>query len=187
MMALLVCLALGAEAADGGATAVAPPPVQPPALTGAALAQELKKHAQEQKAHRSKLDEERKALDAEHAKLEALKKEIDDSRAALREETARLEAMLPHSGAAAAPVKPAGPVPANPGAQLKPLAKALKGMKPEQAAAVLTRLERPLAAQLLRELKPNEAAVVLEKLKPELAAELVSTLAAAPAARKDVL
>ena len=57
------------------------------------------------------------------------------------------------------------------------LAKTLKGMKPDQAAALVARLDRPLAIDLLRRMRPGDAAVVLEKVKPELAAELFSMMA----------
>jgi flagellar motility protein MotE (MotC chaperone) len=61
------------------------------------------------------------------------------------------------------------------------LAKTLKGMKPDQAASLLARLERPLAVEILRRMRPADAGVVLEKMKAETAAELFTAMAATPA------
>ena len=180
-----------AEKKDGGSTAevAAKPPVRMPAtVTNAALATELKNHANEQKLARSSMQKER-------ARLEELKGELDASRTALKEETARLEATIAAArstpGSSPTPTSIA-PVPVKPATkqqrpQLQALAKTIKGMKPEQAALMVARLDRQLASDILREMKPAEAGAILDKLKPELAADLIATMAAQLAPQKDVL
>ena len=62
------------------------------------------------------------------------------------------------------------------------MAKTLKSMKPDQAATLLARLDRPLAVSLLRRMRPGDAGAVLEKMKPETAADLFSLMASPEAA-----
>jgi len=123
--------------------------------------------------------------------MEKLSGDIAAARAALLSETALLERRLkeapPAEKRAAAPAAPAlPPAPARrSGPEPKPrgetLAKTLKGMKPDQAASLLARLERPLAVEILRRMRPADAGVVLEKMKAETAAELFTAMAATPA------
>jgi len=105
---------------------------------------------------------------SDRARLEQLTFEIAHAREALRQETARLERSSnspvrlrrgrqsaereqPAPEAAAAPAKDTARE------QLDSVSKALKGMKPEQAAAVLSLLDRRLAAQVLRNMRPADA------------------------------
>ena len=53
----------------------------------------------------------------------------------------------------------------------------MKGMKPEQAAALVGRLDRGLAAEILRRMKSIDAGAILGLLKPDLAAELATEIA----------
>ena len=124
---------------------------------------------------------------SDRARLELLASEIAQAREALRQETARLEALIKQSGpcegegrssssegsssAAAAAAKDMARE------QLESVSKALKGMKPEQAAAVLSLLDRRLAAQVLRRMRPADAGAVMGYLKPEQAAELATEIA----------
>ncbi len=61
--------------------------------------------------------------------------------------------------------------------QIDSVSKAMKGMKPEQAAAVVARLDRGLAAEIMRRMKSSDAGAILGLLKPELAAELATQIA----------
>ena len=61
--------------------------------------------------------------------------------------------------------------------QLDSVSKAMKGMKPEQAAALLGRLDRGLAAEILRRMKSTDAGGILGLLKPDLAADLATEIA----------
>jgi len=145
----------------------------PPALSASALRDELR-------ASSHKRQEELAALARERARLEKLAADIAGARTALREETARLDERVKK----ASTEKPAArggagtaPTSRNGDKEAAALAKTLKGMKPDQAAALVARLDRPLAIDLLRRMRPGDLAVVLEKLKPELAAELFSMMA----------
>ena len=115
--------------------------------------------------------------------------DIEKAREALRQETARLESLLKtagncgvgggSSGGEAAPATPvsAAALREAAGEQIDLVSKAMKGMKPEQAAAMITRLDRGLAAEILRRMKSVDAGAVLGLLKPELAAELATEIA----------
>ena len=74
--------------------------------------------------------------------------------------------------AATRPAAP--PAPAN---QVEIVSKALKGMKPEQAAAIIGHLNRGLAADVLQKMRPADAGVILGFLKPELGAALATEIA----------
>ena len=63
------------------------------------------------------------------------------------------------------------------GEQIDSVSKAMKGMKPEQAAALVGRLDRGLAAEILRRMKATDAGAILGLLKPDLAAELATEIA----------
>ena len=117
--------------------------------------------------------------------------DIEKAREALRQETARLEALLKVAGncggggsgmALGEPLLPTAPIPAAAlreaaGEQIDSVSKAMKGMKPEQAAALIGRLDRGLAAEILRRMKATDAGAVLGLLKPDLAAELATEIA----------
>ena len=126
---------------------------------------------------------------SDRARLEQLTFEIAHAREALRQETARLEALIkqagPPDGGAGSPPGESSPAPEAAAApakdtaheQLDSVSKALKGMKPEQAAAVLSLLDRRLAAQVLRNMRPADAGAVMGFLKPEQAADLATEIA----------
>lgn len=148
---------------------------QPRSLTGNALAEELREGARQRQAE---LD----AVRAERERLEKLRKEIDLARAALKEETGKLEERIqaaaklpPGKGPGARPEARAAGEPGK--SPIDGAAKALRGMKPDQAVQLLGRLERPLAVELLRRMRPAEAAALLDRMKPESAAEMVVALA----------
>ena len=61
--------------------------------------------------------------------------------------------------------------------QVDVVSKALKGMKPEQAAAIIGHLNRGLAADVLQKMRPADAGVILGFLKPELGAALATEIA----------
>jgi hypothetical protein len=117
--------------------------------------------------------------------------DIERAREALRQETARLEALLKATGncgsggpgmAMGEPLLPTAPMPASAlreaaSEQIDSVSKAVKGMKPEQAAAVVARLDRGLAAEILRRMKATDAGAILGLLKPDLAAELATEIA----------
>jgi len=116
--------------------------------------------------------------------------DIEKAREALRQETARLEALLKATGNCGGgtgmpmgdsvmptPVSQAAIREAAAGEQMDSVSKAMKGMKPEQAAAVVARLDRGLAAEILRRMKSSDAGAILGLLKPELAAELATEIA----------
>jgi flagellar motility protein MotE (MotC chaperone) len=126
---------------------------------------------------------------SDRARLEQLTFEIAHAREALRQETARLEALIkqagPPDGGAGSPPGESSPAPDSVAApakdaareQLDSVSKALKGMKPEQAAAVLSLLDHHLAAQVLRNMRPADAGAVMGFLKPEQAADLATEIA----------
>jgi flagellar motility protein MotE (MotC chaperone) len=126
----------------------------------------------------------------ERTRLEQLAAEIAQAREALRQETARLEELIRQRGscdgelraaaAAASDPKTASDAAARKDAereQMESVSKAMKGMKPEQAAAVVTRLDHRLASEILRRMRPADAGAVLGFLRPELAAELATEIA----------
>jgi flagellar motility protein MotE (MotC chaperone) len=128
----------------------------------------------------------------ERERMESLSADLARARTALQAETARLEALLKKPGGAQAGEAPAGdgsmpvgdpmaatrpaapPAPAN---QVEIVSKALKGMKPEQAAAIIGHLNRGLAADVLQKMRPADAGVILGFLKPELGAALATEIA----------
>ena len=160
----------------------------PPSLTASALRDELRQRIRP--AELEKLEEERAAVAAEKAQLEKLASRLQTTRDALREETDRLQMLVASAAAgspgsaqesAARPARRATDASEPDSARLESLANAVRGMKPEQAAAMMTRLPRPLAASLLVRLRPRDAGLVLDKLPAEVAAELIGKAAALPA------
>jgi flagellar motility protein MotE (MotC chaperone) len=127
----------------------------------------------------------------ERARLEQLAAEIAKAREALRQETTRLEDLIRQRGSCDGELRAnaiaAANAAASPGAdtsakdaereQMDSVSKAMKGMKPEQAAAVVTRLDHRLASEILRRMRPADAGAVLGFLRPELAAELATEIA----------
>jgi flagellar motility protein MotE (MotC chaperone) len=127
--------------------------------------------------------EERTGTRAEREKLEQLAGEIGKAREGLRQDTAKLEALLAARDAfvqAAPPAAPAGgdgePVKKVP-TSLDSLAKAIRGMKAEQAAPIISRVDRKLAADVLLRMPGADAGKVMGVCKPEVAAELAAEIA----------
>jgi len=128
---------------------------------------------------------------AEHGRPVQTVSDIEKARESLRQETARLEALLRASGNCGGgsagmtngePLLPTTPVSATAlreaaSEQIDSVSKAIKGMKPEQAAALVARLDRGLAAEILRRMKSSDAGAILGLLKPDLAAELATEIA----------
>ena len=165
---------------------VAPPDgPTPPPLTRKALCGELTRTNKELGAARAKLETDRKALDAERKELEKLKAEIATARAGLRLETDKLEGLLAKRGDAPVHVESdkhvARPSTARP-EELDALARTIKSMKPESAAALVQRTEPNLAAALLKRMKPADAGAVMDRLKPDLAADLLVLMSSIPSA-----
>lgn len=156
----------------------------PPSLAPGALRDELRRASQQLPAQRQNMQDERTALADERIRLEEMAAGIESARAALKEETSRLESLLKsRPGAAPSPASaPAMPRDAQaPEAdRLELLAKSVRGMKSEQAAALLAKLPRPLAAGLILRLRPVEAGQILEKLPADVAADLVGQVLALP-------
>jgi flagellar motility protein MotE (MotC chaperone) len=154
----------------------------PPSLTGTAMRQEMKQSTSEAAVP---------APVSERARLEALAADITKAREALKQDTARLETMLRSGGAGeparmplgdqmgAPPVPPPGEAASREAMkeQILTVSKAMKGMKPEQAAAIIARLDRVLASEILRRMKAADAGAVMASIKPELAADLATTIA----------
>jgi flagellar motility protein MotE (MotC chaperone) len=156
----------------------------PPSITGGALKAELAKPINRAEGR------------SDRARVEELLAELSRTREALRQETARLEAMVQQRAASGGetgglrmpqgdPLRPGAGTPdrgATPWkGQVDSVSKAMKGMKPEQAAAILARLERTLAAEILRRMPAADAGAVMAQLKPEIAAELATEIATRPA------
>ena len=164
--------------------------VVPPGLTLAALRSQL--------AKAPAATTEAPAPAAEHSSAAQTVADIEKARESLRQETARLEALLKSAGgcagvnmpigeplASASPLSPSA-VREAPSEQIDAVSKAIKGMKPEQAAAMVGRLDRTLAAEILHRMKAADAGAILGLLKPELAAELATVIATRkPAPSKD--
>ena len=116
-------------------------------------------------------------------KLEALLSEVSKARQSLHDDTLKLEALAGNEPRAAEPAADAAP--AAPGAPGQPpqknpldvLAKALRGIKPEQAGPIVARLDKGLAATVLLKMPPADAGKIMGALKPEVAAELATQIA----------
>ena len=65
--------------------------------------------------------------------------------------------------------------------QIEVVSKAFRGMKPEQAAALIGHLERGLAAEVLLRMRPADAGAILGLLRPEVGAALATEIARQPA------
>jgi flagellar motility protein MotE (MotC chaperone) len=157
--------------------------VVPPGLTLAALRSQLAKGPTQ--------GPDSSAQAADHGSPTQTVSDIEKAREALRQETARLEALLKATGncggggsgmAMGEPLLPRAAIPdatlrEAAGEQIDSVAKAMKGMKPEQAAALIGRLDRGLAAEILRRMKSTDAGAILGLLKPDLAAELATEIA----------
>ncbi|HEY0715220.1 MAG TPA: hypothetical protein VGF45_21245, partial [Polyangia bacterium] len=72
------------------------------------------------------------------------------------------------------------PPPPNFAVQVEVVSKAMKSMKPEQAAGILAHLERGLAAEVLQRMRPADAGAILGFLKPEVGAVLAAEIVSRP-------
>jgi hypothetical protein len=72
------------------------------------------------------------------------------------------------------------PPPPNFAIQVEVVSKAMKSMKPEQAAGILAHLERGLAAEVLQRMRPADAGAILGFLKPEVGAVLAAEIVSRP-------
>jgi hypothetical protein len=72
------------------------------------------------------------------------------------------------------------PPPPNFAVQVEVVSKAMKSMKPEQAAGILGHLERGLAAEVLQRMRPADAGAILGFLKPEVGAALAAEIVSRP-------
>jgi len=180
------------------APTVKKPSTHPPSIRSPALREELGMAAQGPKANLS-----------EREQLEALSLDLARSREALRVETARLEQLMadveskkaagggpagvqPRSGSGAesgtmpigSPLAALSALNAEPppsfGTQVMVVSKAMKGMKPEKAAAIMAHLDRTLAAEVLQRMPSADAGEILGFLKPELGALLASEIVNRP-------
>jgi len=122
-------------------------------------------------------------------KVEQMLAEVTKARESLHDDTARLEAMLAQgareTAARAEPAEDENAAAQGPGGAGKPaknpldvLAKAMRGIKPEQAAPIVTRLDKHLAASVLQRMPPADAGKILAAMKPETAAELATQISA---------
>ena len=163
-----------AEGSGGAAVEEPAPPTGPP----------LKVSALHEEMNRSPRKEEHATPHSERERLERLAADINKAREALRQDTARLEAMLAARDSAVAAAPSGGAAASDSGEPVKKipspldsLAKAIRGMKPEQAAPILSRVDRKLAADVLLRMPGADAGKVMGVCKPEVAAELAAEIA----------
>lgn len=138
-----------------------------PTLNVSALREEMR---------RGGVEEDRPGTKRYAEKLEQLTKDLNKAREGLRDEAARLEALLAKGdggGAGAGDGETGKKLPT----PLDTVAKAMRGMKPEQAAPVVARMDKKLAADVLQRMPAADAGKVMGQLKPETAAELAAEIA----------
>jgi len=144
-------------------TSVDEPESQPPPLKVSALKNEIRRHAEGGE----------RGPKTERESLAMMAAELNEAREALRQDTARMEALMASADPAASQGEGGKKAPA----PLDLVAKALRGMKPEQAGPIVAHMDRKLAADVLRRMPPADAGKVMGVLKPELAAELAAEIA----------
>jgi flagellar motility protein MotE (MotC chaperone) len=158
-------------------------------ITPRSLCEEIRRTLQQKQDEFAKLDEERRRLlkeradfEKQRAQLEQLSQSIAAAREELKKETQRLEELSkpppetsndPASDEAVAEI---AATPLSPQA-VETVAKRMRAMKPEAAAAVVKRLDPGLAAMILMKMRPADSGAIIGKLDADLAAELI-TLAA---------
>jgi flagellar motility protein MotE (MotC chaperone) len=148
-----------------------PSPASPPPLTMGGLRDELRRESAVGKIDPGA---------SPRTKVEQMLSEIVKTREAVHAETLRLEGMMaqePGEGTAAG-----GPAAGGAGGKpaknpLDILAKALRGIKPEQAAPIVSRLDKRLAATVLQRMPPVDAGKIMGAMKPDTAAELATQIA----------
>ncbi|HET6149041.1 MAG TPA: hypothetical protein VFH68_15995 [Polyangia bacterium] len=170
--------AAAAKAAKGAAADEPAPPLTPP-IKMSALREEMSRPVHK--------EERAGGMRSERERLEQLAAEINKAREGLRQDTVRLEALLAaRDSAAQAASSTTSPAGAGDGGDpptkkipttLDSLAKAIRGMKPEQAAPIMSRVDRKLAADVLLRMPGADAGKVMGLCKPEVAAELAAEIA----------
>ncbi len=135
---------------------------------------------------RSPAEVEKESLKKERTHLDESATAVATAREELRKNTARLEDLLRKVVAAkGTPVDESSPewdpaLAPKPGPGKMPLdvlAKAMRGMRPEQAAPIVSRLSRTLGADLMQRMPPADAGAVMGQMKPEVAAEVAAEIA----------
>ncbi len=184
MASLLLAIAL--VATSKATPAVTPAPASgavplvgvAPALTATALRDELRARSQQRREELAALARQKEELQRLAAEVAAARMALD---AAQRAPAADPKGAPPKDdkGDAARDAKPSV---ASPATSPEALAKTVKGMKSDQAAILVQKLDRGLAVEVLRRMRPADTAAILEKLKPDTAAELFSAMAARGAA-----
>jgi flagellar motility protein MotE (MotC chaperone) len=172
-------------------------------------AEENKTQGDRLATERVKIEQERANLEGDRTELEELLTKIEASRQELKSETKHLEATLKknetllkeltrarkvnaeqlraiaenncngtpgdnNTASAAGNTDSAG------GSRIKSLSKAIRNMKPKQAAQLLKSLDRDIAVVLLRRMPARQAGAVLSAMKPSVAAMLATDLATDP-------
>jgi flagellar motility protein MotE (MotC chaperone) len=148
------------------ANTVSEPESSPPPLRIGALHEEIKRRGGVSGGEHGGPRSDRESLSK-------MATEVNNAREALRQDTARMEAMLAGADTAAAEGEGGKKVPA----PLDVVAKAMRGMKPDQAAPIVAHMDRKLAADVLQRMPSADAGKVMGLLKPELAAELAAEIA----------
>ncbi len=181
MASLLLAIAL--VATSKATPAVTPAPANgavplvgvAPALTATALRDELRARSQQRREELAALAMQKEELQRLAAEVAAARMVLD---AAQRAPAADPKGAPPKDdkGDAARDAKPSV---ASTATSPEALAKTVKGMKSDQAAILVQKLDRGLAVEVLRRMRPADTAAILEKLKPDTAAELFSAMAAA--------
>jgi flagellar motility protein MotE (MotC chaperone) len=180
LLIALSTLTAGSALAETGSAK--PGPIQPPpeeqvsAVTPQSFCDELARAARNRKAEGDKVA-------AERSRLEKLLSEITRAREALKNETEQLEQLLKQAdgrqGKSASKPDERAAAKAGREAQSDPprvdmVAKSMRGLKPEQAAEVLKKLDHDLAARVLAQMRPADAAAALGKLDAGDAAKLLT-------------
>ena len=194
MLELIAALAVAASV-PGAATPVAPAVpapsrsvvharrTTPPSLTPGALATELRESNRRRFEELAEIQRERARLEQLGAQIAIARRDLARESALLDEKLAKLEARAAEQERTAeerpsSVERPSGDGPGSPGdAQVLALAKTLKGMKPDQAAALVARIEKSLAVAVLTRLRPADAAGVLGRMPSGNAAELFTLMA----------
>jgi flagellar motility protein MotE (MotC chaperone) len=159
------------------ALALATATATPPSLAPGALATELRESNRRRLDELAELQRERVRLEQLAAEIAIARRELAREAALLEARAAQVEARGPLSGASPGTELRAAAEAGPDEAQVEPLARTLKGMKPDPAAALVARLEKPLAVAVLRKLRPADAAGVLSRMPAAAAAELFTLMA----------
>lgn len=181
MASLLLTLALlAAPKASVPVTPPVPAAVSPlvgvaPALTATALRDELRARSQQRQEELAALASRRAELERLAAGVAAAQLALEARRTQGPKDPRPERPSEDHDGSSKGDTR-AGAI-APPPTSPEALAKTVKGMKADQSAALLQRLDRTLAVEVLRRMKPSDAGAVLEKMKGETAAELFSAMA----------